>query len=145
MNDYKIMPLSIISSLNHQQIDQLVTLYSNEFWCDTRTYSDVSLMLENTDIVIGVKNGADELVGFVRVLTDYVFKATIYDLIVHPDWRGTGIGTMLMDSVIKHQALKNVDHFDLNCLPEMYLFYQRWGFTTELGGLGFMRRFHHKD
>jgi GNAT superfamily N-acetyltransferase len=69
-------------------------------------------------------------------------KATIYDLIVHSDWRGKQLGRFLMDSVINHPDLKDVGHFDLNCLPEMYKFYQKWGFTTELGKLGFMRRFN---
>jgi len=49
-----------------------------------------------------------------------------------------------MDSIINHNRLRNVEHFDLNCLPEMYPFYEKWGFTAELGGLGFMRKFNQE-
>jgi len=73
-----------------------------------------------------------------------VYKATIFDLIIHPKWRGQNIGKTLMDSIINHNRLRNVEHFDLNCLPEMYPFYEKWGFTAELGGLGFMRKFNQE-
>ena len=138
------MEFSIVTSLNRSEIDQLLELYGNEFWCNKRKRSDVDKMLNNTDITLGVKSGTDELVGFVRVLTDYVYKATIYDLIVHPKWRDKNIGKLLMDTILNHQKLRNVEHFDLNCLPEMYPFYERWGFTTEVGELGFMRKFNNE-
>ena len=101
-------------------------------------------MLQHSDIVAGVKNTSSNLVGFVRVLTDYVYKATIYDLVVHPEWRGRKIGKLLMDTVLNHPELHNIEHFDLYCLPEMYPFYARWGFTENVSGLGFMRKFNHE-
>jgi GNAT superfamily N-acetyltransferase len=136
------MKVSVINSLSKKQIEQLVSLYKREFWCEKRKKLDVVKMLENTNITIGVVTETYDLVGFVRVLTDYVYKAIIFDLIVHPDWRNKKLGKLLMDSVIKHPQLKNIEHFDLNCLPEMYPFYEKWGFTNELGELGFMRKFN---
>lgn len=138
------MELSIIERLNDHAIDQLVELYGNEFWCNKRQHNDVARMLENTDIVIGVINETDDLVGFTRVLTDYVYKATLYDVIVHPKWRGNKIGRLLMDTILNHDKLRDVEHFDLNCLPKMYPFYKQWGFTTDVGELGFMRKFNRQ-
>ena len=136
---------SLITHLNDRQINQLIALYSNEFWCSQRTQPDVEKMLDHSDIIIGVVDSQDNLVGFVRVLTDYVYKATIYDLIVHPDWRGKQLGMQLMEAVLAHPKLKHVDHFDLHCLPDMYPFYEKWGFTTDLGGVGHMRRFNRHN
>lgn len=136
------MNLTIVNTLSDSDIDQLVDLYANEFWCNKRCKNDVSLMLLNTDITIGIKDETDKLVGFTRVLTDFVYKATIYDVIVHMDWRGKDIGKQLMDSIMNHEKLKHIEYFDLNCLPEMYPFYEKWGFTTEVGELGFMRKFN---
>ena len=136
------MEVSVITSLNEKQINQLVSLYKSEFWCEKRNYNDVVKMLNNTNIAIGAVTEANDLIGFVRVLTDFVYKATIFDLIVHPGWRNKKLGRLLMDKTIGHPQLKDVEHFDLNCLPEMYPFYEKWGFTTELGELGFMRRFN---
>jgi ribosomal protein S18 acetylase RimI-like enzyme len=138
------MEITTITSLNDDHVCQLVSLFKNEFWCNKRDLNDVISMLKNTDIVIGVVNESDELIGFVRVLTDFVYKATIYDLIVHSDWRSKKIGKLLMDEVITHSELQNVEHFDLNCLPEMYPFYEKWNFTQELGELGFMRKFNRQ-
>lgn len=135
------MNFYFVDKLNDQAIDQLVMLYSNEFWCKNRNRQSVCTMLNNTDIIIGAMDNENNLVGFVRVLTDYIFKATIYDLIVQPKWRGNDLGLLLMNAVFEHPQLKQVEHFDLNCLPEMYPFYEKWGFTTDLQGLGFMRRF----
>lgn len=138
------MDISIITSLNDNQINQLVTLYRNEFWCNERKRNDVVKMLKNSDIVMGAVNSRNDLIGFVRVLTDFVYKATIYDVIVHPEWRRKKIGKLLMDGVVNHPELQKVEHFDLNCLPEMYKFYEKWAFTTDVGELGFMRRFNYR-
>ena len=136
------MKVSVVSNLTGRQVEQLVALYSNEFWCSHRKRPDVERMLKHSDIVIGAEDSDHNFVGFVRVLTDYVYKATIFDLIVHPNWRGQNLGRFLMDTVVSHPDLRDVEHFDLNCLPEMYKFYEKWGFTSEVGKLGFMRRFN---
>lgn len=136
------MAVTVITNLNSHQIDQLVTLYSGEFWCNKRSRSDVDKMLINSDIVFGACAKSFDLVGFVRVLTDYTYKAIIFDLIVHPAWRGNNIGKLLMDAVINHPELQKVEHFDLNCMPKMYKFYEKWGFTSDIGELGFMRKFN---
>ena len=137
------MEITIVSNLNSNDIDQLLELYKNEFWCNKRRREGIEKMLNNTDIIIAAKNNKNELVGFIRVLTDYVYKATIFDLIVHPEWRGRKIGKLLMENVLNHNKLKNVEHFDLNCLPEMFKFYEQWAFTADVGELGFMRRFNN--
>lgn len=136
------LQLSLVTELNDKQIDQLVALYRNEFRCNHRTRPGVERMPGHSDIIVGVVDGEDDPVGFVRVLTDFVCKAVIFDLIVRPGRRGNKLDRMLMNAVISHPELKNVKHFDLNCLPEMYTFYERWGFTSDLGGLGLMRRFN---
>ena len=139
------MDVVVISKLSDSQVAQLVLLYRNEFWCDKRQRADVERMLAHSDIVIGVENHAQELIGFARVLTDHIYKAIIFDVIVHPDWRGREIGKLLMDTVMCHPDLKSIEHFDLNCLPEMYPFYERWGFTADVGKLSFMRRFNQQS
>ena len=135
--------IAVVTDLTNNQIDQLVLLYRNEFWSNRRSRSDVESMLANTDIVIGVEDRSNNIVGFVRILTDYVYKAIVFDLIVHPKWRGKKVGKFLMNTVINHPKLRNVEHFDLNCLPKMYEFYEQWEFTAEVGELGFMRRFNN--
>jgi len=136
------MPIEyrVITQLNELQKDELLALYKNEFWCSDRKRKDIDTVLTNSDIVIGLETTDGRLIGFSRVLTDYIYKAVIYDLIVHPEFRGLQLGKLLLDTIIQHPDLTAVGHFDLNCLPHMMEFYKRWGFTEELGALKFMRR-----
>jgi len=130
----------VIHKLSDSHTDQLVALFRNEFWCNTRTRDDVGKMLAHSAITIGLIDSDDNLIGFVRALTDYVYKVMIYDLIVDPDWRGKQLGNLLMDKIINHPELKDIPHFDLYCLPDMIEFYQQYGFTAEPAGLLVMRR-----
>ncbi len=81
--------IEIISNLSDYQVDDLVELYKHEFWCCDRKKSDIKVMLKNTDIVIGLEDENKKLLGFARILTDYIYKATIYDIIVHSKYRGS--------------------------------------------------------
>ncbi|MDH4227197.1 MAG: GNAT family N-acetyltransferase [Deltaproteobacteria bacterium] len=132
--------MDIVHTLTEADIDKLVALYSNEYWCKHRTRADVARMLKNTDIIIGVKDGESGLIGFARVLTDYVYRATIYDVIVEKSYRGKNIGKLIVDEIIGHEKLKNLESLDLFCKPEMFEFYEKWGFTTDIGKLTLMRR-----
>ena len=130
----------IVSELTEQQISELTELYKNEFWSQNRTQPDVAKMLAASDIVIGLVDECDRLIGFIRVLTDFVYRAFIFDVIVKPTHRNQGLGQKLLDSVVHHPQLRSVEYFGLYCLPEMVPFYERWGFTTEIGGLQVMIR-----
>ena len=47
--------INIVNYLSDQHRHDLVELYKNEFWCNDREISDVEVMLNNTDIVIGLE------------------------------------------------------------------------------------------
>ncbi|HEY9726111.1 MAG TPA: GNAT family N-acetyltransferase [Chroococcales cyanobacterium] len=130
----------VISELNEQQISDLTDLYKNEFWSQNRTQQDVAKMLTASDIVIGLVDECDRLVGFTRVFTDFVYRGVIFDVIVKPSHRDRGLGKKLLDLVVDHPQLRSVEYLTLFCLPEMVPFYERWGFTNEHGGLQLMLR-----
>ena len=115
-------------------------LYKNEFWSDKRTRQDVVKMLASTDVIVGLVDECDRLIGITRVLTDFVYRAMIFDVIIKPTHRKMGLGAKLMDAVLNHPELQAVEHFYLNCLPNMMPFYERWGFSDDVGGLKFLRR-----
>ena len=142
------MQFNVIFQLTKAQKNDLMQLYKNEFWSNQRVQRDVEKMLENTDIVVGIENSYSpggtlrdrQLIGFCRVLTDFVYRAVLFDVIIHPDYRGQGLGKLLIDTVVEHPDLQQVEHIDLCCLPEMIDFYKQWDFTTELGEFRLMRR-----
>jgi predicted GNAT family N-acyltransferase len=116
-------------------------MYQSEWWTRGRQLPDIRRMLKHSDMIVGFcDSDSNRLIAFARVLTDSVYKALIFDVMVEASYRGQGLGRALMDAIVGHPALKSVRHFELYCRPELIPFYQRWGFTAELGELHFMRR-----
>ncbi|MBF2004788.1 MAG: GNAT family N-acetyltransferase [Chlorogloeopsis fritschii C42_A2020_084] len=136
------MTYRVVEHLTENQISDLLDLYKNEFWSHKRTREKVIKMLAASDIIIGLIDEGDRLIAFTRVLTDFVYRATIYDVIVKPTHRKMGLGARLMDIVVNHPQLCSVEQFALYCLPEMIPFYERWGFTADLGEFRLMCRNH---
>lgn len=130
----------IVETLTESQVSDLMDLYKNEFWSDKRTRQDVVKMLASTDVIIGLVDECDRLIGITRVLTDFVYKAMIFDVIIKPTHRKMGLGAKLMDAVLNHPKLQTVENFALNCLPHMMPFYERWGFSDDVGEIKFLRR-----
>ena len=135
MNKYRI-----VETLTESQISDLMELYKNEFWCNQRTREDVVKMLAATDVIIGLVDESDRLIGFTRVITDFVYRAIVFDVIVKPTHRKIGLGAKLMDAVVNHPKLQAVETSGLNCLPKMIPFYERWNFTDDVGEMKFMKR-----
>ena len=132
--------MNVIDTLNPDQFAQLHALYRQAWWARDRTLEETQACVDGSQLCIGLVNADDELIGFTRVLTDYIFKALIFDLIVRADHRKTGLGDKLVTLVTSHPKLQAVKHFELYCLPEMHDFYARHQFTNELGGIQLMRR-----
>ena len=132
------MTYKILANLTENQICDLLELYKSEFWSYKRTLEDVVKMLAASDIIVGLVDENERLIGFTRVLTDFVYRATIYDVIVKPTHRKMGLGAKLIDIVINHPKLYSVEQIALYCLPEMIPFYERWGFSDKIGGIQLM-------
>jgi len=133
------MEYKVIKKLNKKQVKDLHKLYKNEWWTKDRSKKEIKKMLKHTDIVIGVVNKKGKLIAFARVLSDFVFKAEIYDVIVDKKYRGLGLGELLLTKIIKHKKLKNIKQFNLQCLDELEPFYKKFGFKR-VDNLVYMRR-----
>lgn len=130
-----------ISQLTEAQKADLHRLYQEEWWTAGRERAALDSMLVESDLVVAFCDAAtDELVAFARVLTDLVYKALVLDVIVKGEHRGEGLGGELMDAIVRHPALSEVEHIELYCLEALVPFYEQWGFTDDLGALRFMRR-----
>jgi predicted GNAT family N-acyltransferase len=131
--------MQLTHQLTEQQIHQLHQLYQNEYWSKGRSLADTFRCVEGSSIVFGFVEG-DDLVAFARVVTDYVFKAFIFDVIVSEELRAQGVGKQIVESILDHSDLKKVKHIELYCLPELFSFYSQFGFTQDLGAMQLMRR-----
>ncbi len=131
--------MNVILELSEKHIEQLHALYQAEWWTRGRSLEDTKQCVSGSQICIGITSGHDDLIGFVRVLTDFTFKALIFDVIVTQVERGKGLGNKLLSLVKNNERLKSVRHFELYCLPEMLSFYEKHGFSTNVGEVKLMR------
>jgi predicted GNAT family N-acyltransferase len=81
----------------------------------------------------------NNVIAFTRVISDFIYEAIIFDVIVNSHYRGHGLGHKLMTLVKNHDKLQKVKHFELYCLPEMEPFYSSFGFSTDVDGIKLMR------
>jgi predicted GNAT family N-acyltransferase len=127
--------------LEGRHVHELHALYQNEWWTRGRTLDETRRVVEHSDLLFAFLGEPDRrLVAFARVLTDRVFKALVFDVIVAPDRRGEGLLRKLLDRIFSHPDLKGVKHLELYCLPELVPLYEKFGFSTDMGGVRWMRR-----
>lgn len=120
---------------------ELHALYQDEWWSRGRGLDDVKKMIRHTDVVVAYREtSSGRLAAFARVLTDYVYKALIFDVIVAAPFRGRGLGRLLLEAIVQDQRLASVHSMELYCLPDLVPLYRKWGFTDDLGPVRFMRR-----
>ena len=130
--------MRLTHELTSAQIDDLVALYQTAWWSVGRVRADVEAMLRGC-LPCGFVDARGRLVAFARAITDGVYKALVCDVIVAEDHRGEGLGERLIDTLIAHPSVAGVPHVELYCLPALVPFYERWGFTRDLGEVTFMR------
>ncbi len=136
------MNIRFTEQLDEMQTEALWQLYQHEWWSAGRELADVRTLVASPHNIIfaAIDSPTNKLVGFARVISDRIYKALILDVIVDPAWRDRGLGKMIMERVLHDPRLAEVRHFELYCKPEMEPFYDKWGFTAELGDICFMRR-----
>ena len=107
---------------------QLLHLYRQAPWAKHRNLNETQAMLAKTDVVVSAWDGT-RLVAFGRVLTDYVYRATIWDVIVDHEYQGRTIGTEIVRRILNHPALHQVELFWL--CTRTPAFYERLGFSAK--------------
>jgi ribosomal protein S18 acetylase RimI-like enzyme len=118
----------------------LVALYRQAPWANMRTADDTREMLTHTDVAITAWDG-NRLVGLGRVLTDYVYRASIWDVIVDTTYQRQDIGTQIIQRILEHPDLKRVELFWL-CTRSPG-FYEKLGFSSnEQTGMVWARSKH---
>lgn len=72
------------------------------YWAPERSEEDVLTAMKNS-VSFGAIDEEDNLVGFARVVTDFVSIWYLCDVIVDESHRGQGIGKMLMSAVVSDE------------------------------------------
>ncbi len=116
-------------SLDKERVDltQLQALFKlTAFWAQDRTIEDLATAIACSHPVAMVWNQT-ELIGFARATSDGVYRATIWDVIIHPDYQGAGLGRKMVQTILAHPHLSRVERIYLMTTHEQK-FYERIGF-----------------
>lgn len=107
-------------------LDQLKTLLKlGSFWAQERSADDLSIAIANSEPVVSVWDG-EQLVGFARAISDGIYRATVWDVVIHPDYRGAGLGRKLVETVLSHPRMNRVERVYLMTTHQQR-FYERIG------------------
>lgn len=114
---------------SHVDLHQLQHLFQiAAFWARDRKLEDLEIAIANSDPVISVWNEA-HLVGFARATSDGVYRATIWDVVIHPNYRGAGLGRKLVQTMLGHPKLYRVERIYLMTTHQQ-AFYKKIGFES---------------
>jgi predicted GNAT family N-acyltransferase len=110
-------------------------LYGEYEWWDDRSRADVARAVGNS---VGVGLRDDGLVAAARLVTDWVYYARLYDVVIATDRRGEGLGRRLVWAAVQHPAVADLN-VSLTCREGLVEFYERCGFeqydlTTDVAG-----------
>lgn len=108
--------------------DQLLALFkTSAFWAKDRTLTDLKIAIANSNPVITVWDRSC-LIGHARATSDVVYRATIWDVVIAPEYRGTGLGRKLVQTVLAHPRVCHVERVYLMTTHQQP-FYEHIGFT----------------
>ncbi len=112
------------TDIDYHQLQQLFTITA--FWAQTRTIEDLQIAVTNSEPVISLWD-RKTLIGFARATSDGIYRATIWDVIIHPDYQGRGLGSKLVETVLSHPKMQRVERIYLTTTHQQH-FYEKIGF-----------------
>ena len=106
---------------------QLQSLFNDgAFWARERQVEDLEQMLAHSHAIATCWDG-EFLIGFARALSDGIYRATIWDVVIHPDYQGLGLGRKLVETLLSHALISRVERVYLMTTYQQG-FYQQIGF-----------------
>ena len=128
-----------------------INLYDLEKLCDSvgwvrRPFKKVKIAIEHSFLIISlfhIKDNNNILIGFARATSDHAFNATIWDVVVHPDFQGKGLGKILMDQIIQQLKYADITTITLFADPQVIMFYKNLGFLADPDGIKGMFWYPH--
>jgi aralkylamine N-acetyltransferase len=123
--------------------DRDLNLYELEELCDIvgwsrRPLRKVKKALQNSFMVVSMweANGATKrMIGFARATSDGAFNATVWDVVVHPDFQGQRLGKAMMKHLIDKIRAEDISNITLFADAHVVGFYNGMGFVEDPEGI----------
>ncbi|EFJ15540.1 hypothetical protein SELMODRAFT_271611 [Selaginella moellendorffii] len=126
-----------------------VDVYELQQLCDKvgwprRPVGKVEAALKNSYMVATLhlhrqlpSGGCEErsLIGLARATSDHAFNATIWDVLVDPDYQGQGLGKALVEQMVRALLRRDIGNITLFADAQVVEFYRALGFQTDPEGI----------
>jgi GNAT superfamily N-acetyltransferase/nitroimidazol reductase NimA-like FMN-containing flavoprotein (pyridoxamine 5'-phosphate oxidase superfamily) len=112
-----------------EQAEAHARLLAGQYWRTDSRHEDIVRAILCSQAWVGVCDETGKLVAAARAATDKYWAATIFDVIVDPQWRREGLGKWLMESLLAHPEVRECRKQRLGTL-DAQAFYERFGFTS---------------
>jgi GNAT superfamily N-acetyltransferase len=102
-------------------------LANDSYWVPGISRSSVEKCIKHS-LCFGVYAGGRQI-AFARVVTDYVRFAHLLDVFVLQEFRGRGLGKLLMSNILSHPELRTIARYTLGT-QDAHGLYAQYGFTA---------------
>eukprot|EP00879_Flechtneria_rotunda_P018297 GHRR01019194.1.p1 GENE.GHRR01019194.1~~GHRR01019194.1.p1 ORF type:complete len:168 (+),score=48.84 GHRR01019194.1:585-1088(+) len=76
-----------------------------------------------------------QLIGLARATSDHAFNATIWDVLVDPDYQGQGLGKALVEHMVRALLRRDITNITLFADSKVVDFYKQLGFASDPEGI----------
>ncbi|TDK55337.1 GNAT family N-acetyltransferase [Bacillus salipaludis] len=126
------MDIEIQSDFTNSNLDEMKEIYASVGWTK-HTNEIIRKIFDESNVIALVKvNG--RIIGIGRGMTDGVFNAAIYDVVVHRHFQRQGIAKKIMEFLL--DKLRNVSCVHLISTTGNEGFYQKLGLKKLKTGMG---------
>nr|YP_010336890.1 GCN5-like N-acetyltransferase [Madagascaria erythrocladioides]QUE28929.1 Ycf52 [Madagascaria erythrocladioides]UNJ16475.1 GCN5-like N-acetyltransferase [Madagascaria erythrocladioides] len=143
--------MMLINNIQHK--NEIINIYLStskninlsdlEKLCDSvgwirRPLKKVKIAIKNSFLIVSlfqISERENKLIGFARATSDYAFNATIWDVVIHPEFQGKGLGSILVNQIIKDLREAEITTITLFADPEVLSFYKNLGFLSDPNGI----------
>lgn len=102
-------------------------LSEESYWAANRTLEQTRTAIENS-LCFGVYDGVRQI-GFGRVVSDCATFAYVGDVFIFAEYRGRGLGKLLMKAIVEHPSLQGLRRWVL-ATRDAHSLYEQFEFSS---------------
>ncbi|MGX6444852.1 GNAT family N-acetyltransferase [Neobacillus sp. K501] len=125
------MSMEILSDISKANLDEMLDIYASVGW-SKHTKEIIQQVFEASN-VFALATVDGRIIGIGRAMSDGVFNAAIYDVVVHQDFQKQGIARKIMEYLL--EELRDVSCVHLISTTGNEEFYRKLGLKTIKTGM----------
>jgi ribosomal protein S18 acetylase RimI-like enzyme len=117
------LDVKIHNDFSLANLDEMQQVYASVGWM--KHNKDIISKIFNASTQVTIATDGNRIIGFGRAISDGVFNAAIYDVVVHAEYQGMGIGKLIMKDLLSN--LRDISCVHLISTTGNENFYRRVG------------------